>query len=125
MRLLLVAIAALICTVVSAEDKVHVQNNVWANWGEAVSGCLVYVYEASDGTTLASMYSDLAGTSKTNPDTTDSNGYYDFYLDPGVYDLNFVHSGWNIDDTWDNFPVGSGAGRVLSVVHLHSPEGCV
>ena len=40
-----------------------------------------------------SIYSDTAGTAETNPFTTDANGRFSFYADPGEYDIKVSGSG--------------------------------
>lgn len=36
---------------------------------------------------LATIYSDKEGTAESNPLTTDANGRFSFYADPGEYDI--------------------------------------
>lgn len=54
--------------------------------GNAVSGASVTVYNYGT-TTKASIYSDSIGTAKSNPVTTDSSGYFEFYASNGRYTL--------------------------------------
>lgn len=49
-------------------------------------GCIVTVY-LSGSTTLATIYSDNQGTSKSNPFTATPNGQWQYYADNGVYDV--------------------------------------
>jgi len=56
--------------------------------------CTVTVFQ-SDGSTLASIFSDNIGTPKSNPFTlSGSNGRYSFYADQGLYVIR--HSGTGI-----------------------------
>lgn len=61
--------------------------------GSAVQGASISVY--SYGTsTLASIYSDSTGSaSKTNPITTDNNGYFEFYAADGRYSITVSGAG--------------------------------
>lgn len=71
--------------------------NVTTRNGQVVSGCYVYVYDTGT-TTLATLYTDYAGTvSAGNPVTTDADGEYWVYMTPGGYDVNYVHAGRQID----------------------------
>lgn len=54
--------------------------------------CTVTVYDYNT-VTLASIMSDLAGTPKANPFTADEQGRWDFWADPGRYDVQFSESG--------------------------------
>lgn len=54
--------------------------------------CTVTVYLAGT-TTLASIYSDDSGTSKANPFTADSRGYWYFHADDGKYDIQLSGGG--------------------------------
>jgi len=42
---------------------------------------------------LSTIYSDTAGTAKSNPFTTDANGRFSFYADPGEYDIQASGAG--------------------------------
>ena len=58
----------------------------------------VTVYAAGT-TTLSTIYSDSSGVSaKTNPFTSDTNGYWSFFAADGNYDIKF--SGTNITTPW-------------------------
>ena len=46
----------------------------------------ITVYNA-DTVTVSTLYSDPAGTAKTNPFNTDAVGRFSFYADPGEYDI--------------------------------------
>lgn len=54
--------------------------------------CTVTVY-VSGTNTLATLYSDNVGTSKANPFTADSNGYWFAYADNGRYDVRLSGGG--------------------------------
>lgn len=57
-------------------------------------------------TTVATIYSDSAGTPKANPFTADTNAYYSFYCDTGVVDARFapaIVSAWTVTLTSGNF----------------------
>ena len=41
----------------------------------------------------STIYSDAAGTAKTNPFTTDAYGRFSFYADPGEYDIEVSGAG--------------------------------
>lgn len=56
------------------------------------SACTVTVY-LSDGITLATLYSDNAGTPLTNPFTAQSDGMYGFYADNGRYTIKLSGAG--------------------------------
>lgn len=52
----------------------------------------ITVYDA--GTlNLSTIYSDTAGTAESNPFTTDANGRFSFYADPGEYDIKVSGAG--------------------------------
>lgn len=95
----------------STADYYHLRDHVTNTYGSALSGVYVYIYDPpNQTTTTATAYTDLAGgTAVTYPLTTDSNGMFECYLASGNYDINVVHSGHNIDDTWDNYMVGAAA----------------
>lgn len=59
---------------------------------ETYPSCTITVY-LTGTTTLAFIYSNNNGTIKTNPFTSDSNAYYEFYADDGVYDIKFSGTG--------------------------------
>lgn len=62
------------------------------NLMETYPSSTITVYRA--GTlTLATIYTDSSGTSKANPFTADSSGYYEFYADNGRYDIKFSGTG--------------------------------
>jgi hypothetical protein len=54
--------------------------------------CVISVYNTGT-TTLATLYADNTGTSKANPFTAASNGYYFFYVSDGRYDIRFSGGG--------------------------------
>lgn len=63
--------------------------------GRPVSGALVYVRTApvDEGGTLVTLYSDESVTQIDNPVTSDSYGYYSFYVADGHYTLEFAYNG--------------------------------
>ena len=71
--------------------------------GAAVSGASVTVFE-SDGITPATIYSDGAGTAKTNPFLSESNGKVSFYADPGIYVIQASKDGQTF--TWSDEEIG-------------------
>lgn len=52
----------------------------------------VTVYDAGT-VNLSTLYSDSAGTAKTNPFNTDSVGRFSFFADPGEYDITVSGAG--------------------------------
>ena len=91
----------------SPADYYHLTDYVTNTYGSALSGVFVYIYDPpGQASTTATAYTDLAGSnSVTYPLTTDSNGMWECYIANGTYDINVVHSGHNIDQTWDNYMV--------------------
>lgn len=80
-------------------------------------GCTVTVYQT--GTlTAATLYSDDAGTSRTNPFTATSDGSYFFYADDGKYDVVTSGAGQSTPKTigdvrlMDPYFTASGTGAV-------------
>lgn len=74
---------------------------------ESFPNCTVTVYVA--GTlTLATLYSDNAGTSKANPFTADTTGFYFFYVDDGRYDIRFSGTGITTPFTIADVSIGTG-----------------
>jgi hypothetical protein len=53
-------------------------------YGNAKAGASVYVYTS---TLAAATLTDRAGNSLTAPVRADANGYYEFYVAPGAYDV--------------------------------------
>jgi len=62
------------------------QNNVTGRNGDVVIGGVVLVKLAGTATP-ATIYSDDGVTPVTNPLTTDANGYFEFYVADGLYDI--------------------------------------
>jgi hypothetical protein len=62
------------------------QNNVTGRNGDVVIGGSVLVKLAGTATS-ATIYSDDGVTPVTNPLTTDANGYFEFYVADGLYDI--------------------------------------
>jgi hypothetical protein len=66
---------------------------------QSYPNALVTVY-ISGTLTAATLYSDPAGTSKSNPFTASSNAYWSFYVDSGIYDIRFSGGGIATPYTW-------------------------
>ena len=62
------------------------KGNFQDQYGTAVSGGSVYVYN-EDTTTAITLYEDDGVTAKGNPVTTDKNGQFEFKADDGIYDI--------------------------------------
>lgn len=62
------------------------QNNIAARNGDAVVGIKVLIKLAGTATP-ATIYSDDGVTITPNPLTTDGNGYFEFYVANGLYDI--------------------------------------
>jgi len=74
-------------------------------YGNSISGATVTVYEAGT-TTAATIYSDgTFDTSEDNPFTTGDDGVYEFYADPGLYDIQIAKAGFTTT-TLENAIVG-------------------
>ena len=65
--------------------------------------CTITVYLASDGTTLATLYSDNAGTAKANPFTAAADGSFFFYADDNRYNVRFSGTGITTPFTLGDF----------------------
>jgi hypothetical protein len=81
------------------------------------ASCTVTVY-ATGGTTLSTLYSDNSGTSKANPFTADTDGYWSFYAADGRYDVKFSGGGIATPFTRSDFLLGgsgSGGGGITSL----------
>ncbi len=64
--------------------------------GNAVSGASITVYE-SDGSTVATIYSDDGVTERDNPISTGGDGEYYFHAANGTYVLSISKSGFGTD----------------------------
>ncbi len=62
------------------------RNNYQDELGNAIVGGEITIYN-SDHVTLATLYSDNAGTATTNPVITDTTGTFEFYVADGWYRL--------------------------------------
>ena len=62
------------------------QNNIAARNGDALVGIKVLVKLAGTATP-ATIYSDDGVTVTPNPLTTNANGYFEFYVANGLYDI--------------------------------------
>lgn len=130
MRYKITVVAALAVLAIAlacpAADYYHLRDHVTTKSGYAASGVYVYIYTPNT-TTPVTAYTDLAGsTAATFPLTTDSNGMFECYIADGNYDITHVHSGWNIDTTWDNYMVGivTGVDSLGSVTCVDTLKGC-
>lgn len=75
----------------------HYKRIVRDSDGDVVPSVTVEVNQASSETNQA-IYSDSAGTVKSNPFTSDSDGIYEFWVDEGAtIDIDFTKSGFSID----------------------------
>lgn len=82
---------------------IHYTDEVLDISGNAISGALIHVYSA--GTTdYVTLYSDNASTVTGNPQTTNAEGEFSFYIPNGNYRIRTV-SGTAIDDR-DNIRIG-------------------
>lgn len=67
-------------------------------------------------TTLATIYSDNSGTAKANPFTSDTTGFWFFYVADGRYDVRFSGTGITVPFTLGDVVVGdSGSSGVFTV----------
>jgi len=82
----------------------HVMDDVTDSHGVALQGVTIYVYDIDTHNEVL-IYSDLAGTTLGQPISTDSGGWFDFYVLPGLYDLNLTHDGYNVSETWEDYIV--------------------
>ena len=62
------------------------QNNVTGRNGDVVTGGSVLI-TAAGGVTPSTIYSDNGSTVAANPLTTDANGYFEFFVADGTYDI--------------------------------------
>ena len=108
MRRATVILAVLLfCVPLYGADYYHLWDQVTTKSGYAVSGATVNVYNPNTEVN-PTAYTDLAGDTPVSwPLTTDSGGMFECYLADGNYDINIVHSGWDISTTWDNYMVGA------------------
>jgi hypothetical protein len=98
--------------------------------------CTITVYQTGT-TTLASIASDSSGTPKSNPFTADTDGYWSWYAQSGVYDVKMSGGGlaapitrsgyWIVTSsgggsgitgsgTLDRFPIFSGSSSIANSV---------
>lgn len=91
-------------------------NNSTTKFEESYPGCTVTVYLAGT-TTTATIYSDMAGTSKSNPFTADATtAYWDFYAESTArYDVKFSGTGIGTAFTLPDLRVGSDPTTVVNV----------
>jgi len=67
--------------------------------------CTVSIFDAGT-TNLSTIYSDSAGTSKSNPFTSDADGQWFFYAGNGRYDVRFSGTGITTPFTLGDFKIG-------------------
>lgn len=80
-------------------------------------GATVTVYNA--GTlTPATIYSDNAGTAKSNPFTADSTAYWFFFADAATYDIKFSGTGITLAFTLTGVGAGGGGGSSGSTIDV-------
>lgn len=105
----IIAILLFFCSLTSAKAKysdyvkkggklVKTSSTTTYKLMETYPGSTVGVYLVGTNT-LATIYSDSSGTLKTNPFTSDSNAYYEFYANNGRYDIKFSGIGISIPFT--------------------------
>src|SRR6185436_16657248 len=82
-----ILLLSLLSIAVSVQARTKMQGYV------AQASATVNVY-VTGTTTSATIYSDSAGTSKSNPFTAGTDGFYSFYVDNGSYDLQISGSGF-------------------------------
>lgn len=88
--------------------KVQVTSTNSYTLQESYPNCTITIYNA--GTLiLSTIYSNSSGTPKSNPFTSDSNGYYFFYADNGVYDIKFSGTGITTPFTITDISISNGA----------------
>lgn len=85
---------------------------------ETYPSCTITVYQT--GTlTLASIFSDEIGTTKSNPFTANSDASWSFYIAQGRYDIKFSGTGiivpFTLSDVFVESGGGGGGGAVTSV----------
>jgi hypothetical protein len=91
-----------------------------------VAGALVFVTDQSGN--LVTLYSDDGVTPTDNPLTTDSTGFYSFYVADGVYNLQYMVNGVslrNLTDVqiFDESNFSSSTPQILKSVNLTSQSG--
>ena len=86
MRYKLFALAFLLTFAVTSEARMKLQ-------GYVASSASVTVKRTGTSTN-ATIYSDAAGTSKSNPFTAAADGFYSFYVDNGSYDIVTAATTW-------------------------------
>jgi hypothetical protein len=77
------------------------------------SSCTVTVY-LTGTLTLATIYSDNAGTAKANPFTAASSGQYVFYAANGYYDIKMSGGGIASPFTLSNVGIGGSGGPTIN-----------
>lgn len=75
-----------------------------------VTVCQLGLDCVADPTKRATIYSDVAGTTLTNPFAATNTGLFTFYGDFTSCDLRFSGGGITIPFTWPGFTVGGGGG---------------
>lgn len=77
--------------------------------GQPVASASIEVRSTATGTPLATLYSNSSGTSLSNPFTTSSDGFGQFFVQPGEYTIAATAAGstrtWTVQLSTDNFEV--------------------
>lgn len=81
-------------------------------FAQVYPSCTVTVY-LTGTTTLATLYSDTLLTSKSNPFTATSEGYYEFFAIPGQYDIRLSGTGITTPFTRSRVELQIGQANVL------------
>lgn len=81
-------------------------------FAQVYPSCTVTVY-LTGTTTLATLYSDTLLTSKSNPFTATSEGYYEFFAIPGQYDIRISGTGVTTPFTRSRVELQIGQANVL------------
>lgn len=81
---------------------------------ETYPSCTITVYLANT-LTLATIYSDISGTLKSNPFTANSDASYSFYVNAGIYDIKFSGTGITSPFTLSSISTTSGGGSLFPV----------
>lgn len=98
----------LLLTAPAWAQKSHYHGSVIDSGGRPVSQAQIQVYLQGTATP-ATLYLDRGGTPGTNPDTADTKGNYDFYIDAGTYDLFYLKNAVTVGFLLD-VDIGTGGG---------------
>jgi hypothetical protein len=72
--------------------KIKVSSGSYDGAGRFIPGCKVTILDAGTSD-LSTLYSDQAGTALGNPFTADESGTWEFYSDPGLFDIHVQRRG--------------------------------